>query len=52
MNVESGIMLGKAMAKPSRKLAWIEDVIGYRTANAVQMMKEDHSQFSDADRRV
>ena len=31
MTVETGIMLGKAMAKPSRKLAWIEDVIGFGT---------------------
>jgi L-alanine-DL-glutamate epimerase-like enolase superfamily enzyme len=40
MSVESGIMLGQAMAKPGRKLAYIEDVIGFRTANAVEMMKE------------
>jgi L-alanine-DL-glutamate epimerase-like enolase superfamily enzyme len=40
MTAQTGIMLGKDMAKPSRKLAWIEDVIGYGTANAVAMMKE------------
>jgi L-alanine-DL-glutamate epimerase-like enolase superfamily enzyme len=40
MNVETGIMLGKAMAKPSRKLAYIEDVIGYSRPNAVEWMKQ------------
>jgi L-alanine-DL-glutamate epimerase-like enolase superfamily enzyme len=40
MTVASGILLGKAMAKPSRRLAYIEDVIGFRTPNAVQMMQQ------------
>jgi L-alanine-DL-glutamate epimerase-like enolase superfamily enzyme len=40
MTVETGIMLGTAMAKPSRKLSWIEDVVGYGAPNAVEMMKE------------
>jgi L-alanine-DL-glutamate epimerase-like enolase superfamily enzyme len=40
MTVESGIMLGEAMAKKSRKMAYIEDVIGFRSPNAVGMMKQ------------
>lgn len=40
MTVESGIRLGEAMAKPRRKLAYIEDVIGYGAPNAVEWMKQ------------
>jgi L-alanine-DL-glutamate epimerase-like enolase superfamily enzyme len=40
MTVESGIQLGKAMAQPQRRLAYIEDVIGYRSPNAVEDMKK------------
>lgn len=40
MNVETGIMLGQAMARPSRRLAWIEDVIAYSAPDAVEMMKQ------------
>ena len=41
LNVETGIMLGQAMAKPSRKLAWIEDVIEVTAlAASSEMMKQ------------
>ena len=40
MTVESGVRLGEAMAKPRRKLAYIEDVVGYSAPNAVEMMKQ------------
>ncbi len=40
MTVESGVRLGEAMAKPRRKLAYIEDVVGYNAPNAVEMMKQ------------
>ncbi|MBI4659664.1 MAG: mandelate racemase/muconate lactonizing enzyme family protein [Verrucomicrobia bacterium] len=40
MTVESGILLGVAMAKPSRNLAYIEDVIPFLSANAVENMKK------------
>jgi L-alanine-DL-glutamate epimerase-like enolase superfamily enzyme len=40
MTVESGIRLGEAMAKPRRKLAYIEDVIAFSAANAVAMMTQ------------
>lgn len=40
MTVESGVRLGVAMAKPRRKLAYIEDVIPYSAPKAVEMMAE------------
>ncbi len=40
MTVESGIRLGEAMAKPSRHLAYIEDVIPFNSPNAVESMKK------------
>jgi len=40
MTVESGIRLGVAMAKPRRKLAYIEDVVAYSAPNAVEMMAQ------------
>jgi L-alanine-DL-glutamate epimerase-like enolase superfamily enzyme len=40
MTVDSGIRLGEAMAKPRRKLAYIEDVIPYRAPKAIEMMAE------------
>jgi L-alanine-DL-glutamate epimerase-like enolase superfamily enzyme len=40
MTVESGIMLGEAMAKGARKMAYIEDVIGFLSPNAIEMMKQ------------
>ncbi len=40
MTVDSGIRLGEAMAKPSRKLAYIEDVVPYRAPDAVEMMRQ------------
>jgi L-alanine-DL-glutamate epimerase-like enolase superfamily enzyme len=40
MTVESGIRLGEAMAKPRRKLAYIEDVIPYTASQAVEMMAQ------------
>jgi len=40
MTVESGIRLGEAMAKPRRKLAYIEDVIPFSAPKAVEMMTE------------
>jgi len=40
MTVESGIRLGEAMAKPRRKLAYIEDVVPYRAPQAVEMMRQ------------
>ncbi len=39
MTVDSGILLGKAMAKPRRKLAYIEDVVPYRAPEAVEKMR-------------
>jgi L-alanine-DL-glutamate epimerase-like enolase superfamily enzyme len=40
MTVEAGVKLGEAMAKPRRKLAYIEDVVAYSAPNAVEMMKQ------------
>jgi L-alanine-DL-glutamate epimerase-like enolase superfamily enzyme len=40
MTVDSGIRLGEAMAKPRRKLAYIEDVIPYSAPKAVEMMTQ------------
>ncbi|MBN1359745.1 MAG: hypothetical protein JW993_04090 [Sedimentisphaerales bacterium] len=40
MNVESGVLLGQAMAQPQRRLAYIEDVIGFRSRNAIEDMKK------------
>jgi L-alanine-DL-glutamate epimerase-like enolase superfamily enzyme len=40
MTVESGIMLGEVMAKRSGKMAYIEDVIGFLSPNAVEMMRQ------------
>jgi len=40
MTAESGIRLGQAMAWPHRTLAYIEDVVGYASPNALQVMKE------------
>jgi L-alanine-DL-glutamate epimerase-like enolase superfamily enzyme len=40
MTVESGVRLGEAMAKPRRKLAYIEDVVSYNSPGAVEMMKQ------------
>ena len=40
MTVESGIRLGEAMAKPRRKLAYIEDVVAFSAPNAVEMMTQ------------
>ena len=40
MTVESGIMLGEAMAKPQRRLTYIEDVINYNRKNSVEQNKQ------------
>ncbi len=40
MTVDSGIRLGEAMAKPRRKLVYIEDVISYSAPKAVEMMTQ------------
>jgi L-alanine-DL-glutamate epimerase-like enolase superfamily enzyme len=40
MTVESGVRLGEAMAKPRRKLSYIEDVIPYSAPEAVEMMTQ------------
>ncbi len=40
MTVESGIRLGEAMARPRRKLAYIEDVVPYTAPKAIEMMTQ------------
>jgi len=40
MTVESGIRLGEAMAKPRRKLAYIEDVVPYSAPKVIEMMTQ------------
>ncbi|MCU0913884.1 MAG: mandelate racemase/muconate lactonizing enzyme family protein [Planctomycetes bacterium] len=40
MTVDSGVRLGAAMAKPRRKLAYIEDVIPYSAPDAVDLMRQ------------
>ncbi len=40
MTVESGIRLGEAMAKPRRKLAYIEDVVPYSAPKVIEMMSQ------------
>lgn len=40
LDVESGIRLGEFMAKPEYNLAYLEDMIGFRSNNAVEQMKQ------------
>ncbi len=40
LNVEWAIKLGEFMAQPQYKLAYLEDLIGFRSRNAVNLMKQ------------
>ncbi|MFC1528932.1 enolase C-terminal domain-like protein, partial [Candidatus Latescibacterota bacterium] len=40
MNVETGIGLGKIMAEPQYNLSYIEDVVGFQSQNAINIMKQ------------